>query len=266
MDELLRLLRGARTFDLAVPVSHRLPVWHSHAPFSMSLYRRHGDIRGEQFSSASEILVMSGHTGTHMDAPAHISRDGRLHGGVDAQDCQGWRGMKALGIDTVAPLVTRGVLLDVAGYYGVESLAPGQAISADELQEVARRQEVTIRPGDAVLIRTGWIRHLGDADTFGGRQRGAPGPTGAAAAWLARQGIGATGADNAVYEHYLPTMTDLQAHMTLLVDHGLPILEYVNLEPLAAQRCYTFLFVCAPLKLVGATGSPVRPLAVVPGA
>lgn len=266
MEELLRLLRNAQTYDLAVPVSHQLPVWHNHAQYSMSMFRRHGDVRGEEFSSASEILVMSGHTGTHIDAPAHISRHGRLYGGVDALDCQGWRGMKSLGIETVPPLLTRGVLLDVAGYYGKECLAAGQPITPEELQEVARRQEVQIQPGDVVLVRTGWVRHLfSDSLTFSGRQHGAPGPTGAAAAWLAAQGIRATGADTAVYEHYLPTMTDLQGHMTLLADNGIPILEFMDLEHLAREQAYTFLFVCAPLKLVGATGSPVRPLAVVAG-
>lgn len=264
MESFFRAMRQARVFDLAVPISHKLPVSANHAPFSLSLYRRHGDVCGEAYSMASEVLTMSCHTGTHIDAPAHVSRSGKLHGGVDAHHCQGWRGMKELGIETVPPLVTRGVLLDVAGYLGVEQLDTSHAISAAELQAVAQHQGIAIEAGDVVLVRTGWIRNLKDPAALRAKGFASPGPTGAAARWLAEQGVSAVGADNNAFEHFHPEMTDLEGHMTLLVDHGIPILEYLDLEELSAQRVNTFLFLCAPLKLEGATGSPVRPLAIVP--
>ena len=265
MEQLLRSLQDATVHDLAVPVSHRLPVFHSHVPYSLALAKRHGDVRGREFSSASEIIVMSGHTGTHVDAPGHISRQMTLYGGLSAHDVQGSRGLRALGVETVAPVLGRGVLLDLPALHGVDVLPPEHAAGPAELAAAAARQGVAIRPGDAVLIRTGWIRHLADPAVLGGLEHGAPGPTAAAARWLAEQGIAVTGADNVVYEHYQPQMAEFEAHMALLTDRGIPIIEMLDLEALSTNHTYEFLFICSPLKLVGATGSPVRPLAVVPG-
>ena len=122
-----------------------------------------------------------------------------------------------------------------------------------------------LRCGDAALIRTGWARHFGNATAYLGHESGVPGPTEQAARWLVERGVRVTGADTIAYEH-IPAGAGhslLPVHRLLLVEHGIHIVEVMNLEQIAAAGVCEFLFILAPLKIVGATGSPVRPLAVV---
>jgi len=124
---------------------------------------------------------------------------------------------------------------------------------------------VDIGEGDVALVRTGWARNFGDAAAYLGEQTGVPGPTEEGARWLADRGVRATGADTTAYEH-IPAGSGhrvLPAHRLLLVERGIHIIEHLNLEPLAAAGVAEFAFLLAPLKIVGGTGSPVRPLAVV---
>jgi kynurenine formamidase len=230
----------------------------------MALLRRHGDmVRADGGSAANEMIVVGGHTGTHLDALAHVSHNGKLHGGLDADDAQRGGQFSALGVDTVEPMVCRGVLLDVAGRRG-EPVGAGEPITASELSSVAAQQEVELPQRGAVLVRSGWARHWTDPPTYLGHTSGVPGPDTSAAAWIAQARPRVTGHDTMAFEHLPPGAGHalLPVHRVLLVEHGVHIIENLDLEQLAADRVYEFLFVCLPLKFVGATGSPVRPIAV----
>jgi len=122
-----------------------------------------------------------------------------------------------------------------------------------------------VRTGDVVLVRTGWARHWAEAEAFVGLESGVPGPGEEAAAWLVSHGIRATGADTIAYEALAPGAghAQLPVHRLLLVERGIHIVETLQLEELAADGVAEFAFVAAPLKLVGGTGSPLRPLALV---
>jgi kynurenine formamidase len=257
---------GVQVYDLAQPLFAGMPSSPNHPGFRMALVRRHGDtVREDGSSAANELIVTGGHVGTHVDALAHVSYRGELHGGILAAEAQSGGLFKQLGIDTMAPLLCRGVLLDVAGMKDVETLPGGYAITAQDLAATAAWTHVTIQPDDAVLVRSGWARHFHNDEAFLGHETGVPGPTEEGARWLADQGVRATGSDTVAYEHIPPGMGHrlLPAHRLLLVERGIHIIEMLNLEELAHRRVYEFLFFLAPLKIVGATGSPVRPLAVV---
>ena len=162
-------------------------------------------------------------------------------------------------------MLCRGVLLDVPEALGLETLAGGHAITAAELEATARHHGVEIGAGDAVLVRTGWpVGRYESAAAYVGHDTGVPGPDESAARWLAERRIRVTGADTIAYERLAPGAghATLPVHLILLVQHGIHIVEVMDLERLAADRVREFLFVLVPLKLVGATGSPVRPLAV----
>jgi kynurenine formamidase len=118
---------------------------------------------------------------------------------------------------------------------------------------------VEIRPGDVVLLRTGWARFWDDAARFIAQVHG-PGPGEAGARWLSSRGIFAAGSDTVAFEK-VPD-SNMPVHVHLLVESGIHIIECLNLEQLAAERRYTFLFVATPLKIRGGTGSPIRPLAL----
>jgi kynurenine formamidase len=259
-------LARARAYDLAQPLEASIPTIPHHVPFRMALTRRHGDVvRPDGTSAATELISLSGHTGTHIDALCHFSAGGALHGGIDAREaCMGGR-FASLGVDTIAPIACRGVLLDVPGALGAEALEPGRPITAADLEATARHHGVEVRDGDAVLVRTGWpVGRLSDPTAFLGEETGVPGPDASSAGWLAERGVRVTGSDTLAYEWLEPGagLSRLPVHEVLLVRAGIPIIEVMQLEALAGDDVHEFAFVAAPLRLVGATGSPLRPLAL----
>lgn len=267
MSRLIEAIRaGCRVYDLAQPLHPGIPSSPNHPGFRMALIRRHGDmVREDGSSAANELIVTGGHVGTHVDALAHVSFNGHLHGGESAAEAQVGGRMATGGIDQLSPIFAPGVLLDVARAHCVDVLPGGYAIGEEDLRTAADDAGVSISPGDVVLVRTGWARKFADPTAFLGHDSGVPGPTEEAARWLADQGILATGSDTTAYEcipagqgHRL-----LPVHRLLLVERGINIIEMLDLEPLHSAGVSSFAFVLAPLKIVGATGSPVRPLALV---
>ncbi|MGH3319857.1 MAG: cyclase family protein [Streptosporangiaceae bacterium] len=260
--------RGVTVYDLAQPLEAGIPCSPNHPGFRLALTRRHGDtVRPDGGSAASEMIVTGGHVGTHVDALAHVSHDGRLHGGLPADETQRTGRFSALGVDTIAPMVCRGVLLDVASARGVAVLAGGEGITARDLADAAAQAGVEPREGDVALVRTGWARNWDDPDAYLGHSTGVPGVTEDGAAWLADRQVRATGGDTTAYEQ-IPAGQGhrlLPVHRLLLVERGIHIIEHLDLDALAAAEVTEFLFVLTPLKIVGGTGSPVRPIAVVGG-
>lgn len=258
-------LEGRRVFDLSQPFEPGMPQSPNHPRYQLALVRRHGDaVRADGSSAANELIVLGGHVGTHIDALCHVSHDGLLYGGVSAEEAQRGGRFAAYGVETLAPLVCRGVLLDVARARGVERMAPGYVITSDDLHRAADAHGVAVAAGDVVLVRTGWSALWSDAEAFVGHASGVPGPGVEAATWLADLGVRATGADTIAYEALAPGAGHslLPVHRLLLVERGIHIIETLQLDELAAAEIHEFLFVAAPLRLVGATGSPLRPLAI----
>jgi kynurenine formamidase len=257
---------GVRLVELGHPLFTGMPCSPNHPGFRMSLIRRHGDMtRPDGGSASNEIIVTGGHVGTHVDALSHVSHDGLLHGGVDAARAQTGGRFAVLGAEHTPALMTRGVLLDVAAAKGVDVLPAGYGITADDLQAAAATARLTLGRDDVVLVRTGWARHFGDELRYLGQTDGVPGVATDAAQLLAAVGVAATGADTTAYEQIKPGHghSILPIHRILLVNAGIHIIENLNLEEASAQGLTDFVFVMAPLRIVGGTGSPIRPLAAV---
>lgn len=257
---------GVRIFDLARPMTAGMPQSPNHPQFRMALVRRHGDsVRADGGSAASELIVTGGHVGTHIDALSHVSQEGRLHGDIDAAGAQRGGRFGVLGVETIAPMICRGWLLDVPAALGLPECPPAYEITPEDLQRTVTAQNVAPRAGDVVLVRSGWARRWDDPMAYVGHDSGVPGPGEKAAQWLAALGPRAVGADTIAFEH-LPAGAGharLPVHRVLLVEHGIHIIETLDLEALAEAGVHEFAFVLVPLPLVGATGSPVRPLALV---
>ena len=261
MNDLLERLGKSKTYDLAQPYFVGMPHHPVHPPFLFSLVKKHGDYIGPgAVSSAAEALGLGGHVGTHIDALCHFSVGGKLHNGDSVEGNQSYGGgLQRLSVDTIAPIFRRGVLVDIAGLEGVEALDVGFTITPQHLDSAVARQGVEIHPGDVVLLRTGWARYWEDAARFIAQVKG-PGPGVEGARWLSARGIFAAGSDTVAFEH-VPDPA-MPVHVHLLVERGIHIIECLNLEQLAADRVYSFVFVAVPLKIRGATGSPIRPLAL----
>ncbi len=255
---------GAKVYELSHAMAPSMPVYHQHIPYSLALHRRHGDPhptkRQDGSSFANEIIVTSGHSGTHIDALGHFSRDGCLHGGVKVSDIETRDGYRELNAADIPPILQSAVVLDIAAAKGVYCLQPAEEISVADIECALALTGGEIRPGDAVLIRTGWSRHWSDAETFIGRRGGMPGPGEKAARWLVAHGAMLVGSDTPGFE-CLPT-PGVSVHAIMLVDEGIHIMENLNLEEIAALRRPRIVFVALPLRLSGATGSPIRPIAI----
>lgn len=261
--ELLNLARDARVYDLAQPYFVGMPHHPSHPPYLFSMTKKHGDMHSPAgHSSAADAIALGSHVGTHIDGFGHFSCGGLLHGGHVAAEVQSYAGGLAVHTaEQIAPIVRRGVLLDAAGPDG--PLAEDVALNGERLAAIAAGQGTVIGAGDVVLIRTGWARYWEDSTRYINAVRGAPagpGPDLDGARWLSGHGIFAAGSDTVAFER-VPAH-DMPVHIHLLFESGIHIIEALDLEALARDRVYEFLFVAAPLKLRGGTGAPLRPLAL----
>jgi kynurenine formamidase len=263
--ELDRFAAQATVHDLG-QVSHAgMPQLPGAPRYALTLLRRHGDLyREDGLSTANELFMSIGHAGTHIDAIGHVSVDGKLHRGLDAKAVQtGTVGLTELAIHEMAPIVRRGVMLDIAATVGVPALEPATPVTGELLHAAASRAGVVIRPGDAVLVRTGWGAFWDDPARYVSEDAGLPGTDVDGARWLVEHGVTLTGADCLMYEHFHPSRNRLPVHAYLIQEHGVPLVENMNLESLATEGVTEFLLIISPLKLLGATASPVRPLAIV---
>lgn len=258
---LIEALSATKRIDLAQPLYTGVPHHPAHPPFLYGLNKKHGDyVNPGGASSASEAIALGTHVGTHIDALCHFTCDGKFFGGYAAAGHQTYpEGLRHHTVDTIEPIFRRAVLLDIPKQQGVEVLAEDFVIAPEHLEASG----ATINPGDVVLIRTGWARYWDDPAKFISQVR-SPGPGLAAAQWLSDRGIFAAGSDTAPFE-FAPS-PEMAVHVHLLVRHGIHIIECLNLEELAAMGATEFLFVAAPLKIRGGTGSPIRPYALVPAA
>ena len=251
---------GRRVFDLEQPRWHGAPIHPGHVPpgFSYLLHRRHDPQAAspDGRTGSSGTIVSSDHAGTHIDALTHQAVDGTLCGGIDARSTATAFGYTELGVDTIPPIVARGLLIDL----GV--VEPDGWIGVDRVRRTAEEQGVEPGRGDVVLVRTGNGVHWDDP----ARYLRASGMQGSVSQWLADAGVLAVGADNMAWDYAGgadPELgINLPGHVILLVRSGVYIIENLFLEELAAAGVHEFDFVCTPLKIRGATGSPVRPIAL----
>ncbi len=258
------LNRGVLVYDLEQPRFQGMPIHESHMPgYAYFLHRRHADYSDGPRSGASGVIVSMEHAGTHIDALSHQAENMKLYGDVPAVGLDGGRGFEQNGVEEIAPLVGPAVLLDIARYRGVEALKSGDVVKVAELKDCAKEENVEIEPGMVVLVRTGNGKLWHDPETY----LPGPGMDGDCSLWLMDKRVSAVGADNMAWDviGLIDPVAgcELPGHLYLLARSGIYIIENLNLESLAADERWSFTFVCMPLKFNGATGSPVRPVAIV---
>lgn len=262
-NHLKELLKKSKVFDLGQPYFTGMPHHPNQPPFAYTLLKKHGDItlEKERISFCNDLFTMGGHTGTHLDAKAHVARNNRVTNDIDISDLQDYQnGLKVMGIDTTPPVVRKGVLLDIPPLLNSEVLPSDFGIGEKEMEEAAEKEGVKIEEGDVVLIRTGWMKFWDDRRKYLSIEKGVPGVIEGGAKFLAQKRISFTGSDTTAYDkvppHHLP------CHVILLVENGIQIMEMLNLDELSKNRTYAFLFIALPLKIRGGAGSPIRPIAI----
>jgi kynurenine formamidase len=257
-----RLIRTGEVVELGQVLSASMPL-QATRQFEMHTKRTVMNPESNRRGSNEEIVIAEiGQVGTQFDGFSHQTIGNSLYNCFKLDDIATRTGFSKLGIEKVGALMTRGVLIDVAALKGVEILADTYEITPADLQEALRRQNITLQPGDAVIVNTGWGRLWGKDNAR--YMRTNPGLGVTAAEWLARQNPMLVGADNApinVTPSPDPALSN-PTHQIMLVINGIHLLENLKLEQLAAARAYEFALVVEPLKIQGATGSTVAPIAV----
>lgn len=272
----LSLARTGRVFDLDCTRFTGMPLFPGHPPFQVLNFRTPRGIRNQgdqtwlgdnavEFRWHSDYVMGTVHTGTHIDALSHVTcgADDHFFGGLSSTDTLGDHGPLRFDAAEIRPLLTRGVLIDVPGAKGVTALAAHEEIGRADLEQALEKQGVELRSGDVALVRTGYLSAWPDPERLA--QHVQAGINLEAAEFLLEQQVVAVGGDTESLER-LPSTVEGNphpVHVRLMIESGVYILEMVYLEELARERCYEFLFVCLPLKIQGATGSMVRPVAVI---
>ena len=257
-----QLIKTGEVIELGHVLSADMPI-SSTRQFNVHTKRTFMNPQSNRRGSNEELLTSEiGQVGTQFDGFAHQSIEYSHYNCFKTDEISTRTGFTKLGIEKVGTLMTRGVLIDVAALKGVDMLGDTYEITPQDLQQALQRQNVTLQPGDAVLIHTGWGRLF--AKDNARYMKSCPGIGVAAAEWLAKQDPLLVGSDNWPVE-VAPNPDkeiSLPVHQIMLVVNGIHLLEIMKLDDLAAKKVYEFAFVMQPLKLKGFTGSTVAPSAI----
>ena len=257
-----RLIRTGEVIEIGHVLASTMPL-QATRQFNVHTKRTFMNPQSNNRGSNEELVTAEiGQVGTQFDAFPHQTIGGTIYNCVKLDDIQSRTGFTKLGVENVGALMTRGVLIDVAGMKGVATLPDTYEITVQDLQQALARQNVSLQPGDAVIINTGWGLLWGKDNAR--YMKGNPGIGVAAAEWLVRQDPMLVGADNGPVE-VSPNpdpQISLPGHQIFLVVNGIHLLENLKLDELAAKGVYEFAFVMQPLKLKGGTGSTVAPIAI----
>ncbi len=268
-DEVRRataLVRTGEVLRLAQLLSDKTPVPAHRCGLQHFMGRDGGDYaagagRPGGFQFAEDSVVMPMHIGTHVDALCHAWYDDKLYNGYLGNSIRSTTGAGRLGVEKMPPVVTRGVLLDLVRLKG-RVLANGESIGVADLEAAAAAGGVQPGRGDAILLRTGWLEAQKSVKRVDFNVE--PGIEVDAAMWLVEHDVAIVGADNFAVEVLpFPEGKVFPVHQLLIRDFGMPLLEGLMLDPLVASGRFEFLFIASPLPIVGATGSPLAPVAVL---
>ncbi len=257
-----RLITTGETFELARVLNAAMPFVGTRQ-FTLTLKRTVMNPQPNRRGSNEEIVTAEiGQVGTQFDAFPHQTIGPSLYNCIPLDEAATRTGFTRLGVEKVGTLITRGVLVDVAGLKGVAMLADSYEITARDVQDALARQKITLQPGDAILLHTGWGTLWGQDNAR--YLKSNPGIGVGAAEWLARQSPMLVGADNGPVEINPNPDPQLNqpVHQIMLVINGIHLLENLRLDELAAKQIHEFALVLQPLKIQGGTGSTVAPVAI----
>lgn len=271
-DAIVSRADASKIFDLSVDYFVGMPSWDKAGDPQYQVWMTHTPT-GEQITDhmklgrkAQELVAYSGdaismytHCGTHIDTLNHFGYHGEIYNHFKVREHIGSRTWSVCGAEKHPPIIARGILLDVAALHGLDELPDSHGIGRTDIDGCLKHQNVEVRPGDVVLLRTGRIHAWPDPVRYMSKP---PGLTREGASYLAHAGAIMIGSDTHTLEQVPPTDPEnwLPVHTYLLAEAGVTIMEIADLEAVAADKLYEFAFFGACLRLRGATGSPMRPV------
>jgi kynurenine formamidase len=248
-------VRRGRVYDLGHVLDERVPVFPGRYFKQTLVTTAHhanpgGGVGENEVNWITELVSGTMQLGTHLDALSHLQMGDRGYGGLTVEELADTNGVRHLGIETVPQIVTQGWLVDVSGLGAGEVIEPEHCVEIDP------------EPGDAVLFHTGWSRHWNQPEVY---LSGEPGPGCELAQWLADRDVALTGCDTWSYGPVPPEDPDrpFRVPQILNIDHGVFVVENLDLAELAADGVRRFALILTHPKLRGATGAWTSPIAVV---
>lgn len=280
----LQLVKQGKTYDLGVTYSRNSFKWPGHSPCEVITFRGPEGVKRQQdqpFIAPSVnasgqgwhscALFISDNVGTQLDGLGHVTvgEDNHWYNGFKEADWGGNWGVRKCDATTIPPIIARGVLLDIAGLKNVEALPASYPITPGDVDQALKKQKLELRPGDAVFFRTGALRHWGvdGADLKTMAQYDSAGITLDTAKYLVETfGAVLIGSDTSGLEvNPAPAGSDtfIPVHKYLIIEQGIHIGEFHNLEELARDQVYEFCYVATTNKIAGSTtGFALRPIAI----
>jgi kynurenine formamidase len=258
-----QLVKTGKTYALGIPVSSSTPAYPPRG-FKITVVQpgQAGNPGlGPNKATYNDMLDGWVGVGSQLDGLGHLGIEHVYYNGNKVADFADPTGLKKLGVEKIPPMVTRGVLLDMAAYYNTDIVKEGTAFNVKEIEEAAKKQGVEIRQGDVVLFHTGWLSLIGKDDKRYGAAEPGLGVEGAK--YLTGKGVVAVGADTWGVE-VLPFegKTIFEVHQILLAMNGTYILENMDTAALAADKGYEFLFVLGQPRFKGGVQSMINPVAI----
>ncbi|MBA2527044.1 MAG: cyclase family protein [Pyrinomonadaceae bacterium] len=257
-----KLIRSGEIIELGYALNSNMPFFGTRR-FDLHTKRTLMNPQSNRRGSNEELVISEiGQVGTQFDGFAHQTIGESMYNCFKVSEFATRSGFNRLGVENVGTLFTRGVLIDVAAFKGVDILPDNYEITVQDIEQTLARQKLDLLPGDAVIIHTGWGKLWGKDNAR--YARGSPGIGVDAAEWLAKQDPMLVGADNTSVE-VSPNpnqKVSLPVHQIMLVVHGIHLLENLKLHELVSKRVQEFALIVQPLKIQGGTGSTVAPVAV----
>lgn len=253
------LVTQGKVYQLGIVTGPQTPAWGDRK-FEMQVFDL-GEFGSNKLTGHDDRVVTHIGIGSQIDGFGHIGLDRVHYGGLTADQIYAEDGLKMHGTHNIPPIATRGVVIDMARQFGKEVLEPLTSYGAADIRAAAKAQGVEIRPGDVVLLHTGWLSRIDEPETFGTRQ---PGINLDGARYLAQLGVVAIGSDTPGLESDAPTEdgSAFPVHAHLLVEKGIHILENMNTAELVADNASEFFFVLGTPRLEGAVQAIINPVAI----
>ena len=260
-----RLIKTGKTYPLGITIGPDTPAF---PPRSLSLQvvqpgQQAGRVAFPNAIYNDDLVQMWLGIGPQIDGFGHLGADGYYYNCNKAQDISEITGLTRLGIENVPPLVTRGIVLDMAAHFGVEFMKAGQAFDIADVRAVEEKQGTPVREGDVVLFHTGWTDAKLESEPATW-VASAPGQSEEVARYLASKNVVAVGGDTWAVDVVPAPDPDrtYQGHVILLKENGIHILETMNTGPLVRDGAYEFMFVLGPARVRGAVQMIINPIAI----
>jgi kynurenine formamidase len=270
----LQLAKTGRIVELGQVYEAEMPLYGQRT-YSLTIPAPSGEAVGRNRLVGNDEMVTAeiGQVGTQFDGPGHIGTRVRMadgtekdvyYNGLTWDEIQGRYGLREVGIEQIKPIITRGILIDIAGFKGTAVLPPTYEVTLADVRGALARQgiaETDIQPGDAIFFAYGWAANWRNPQLY---QKSQPGIGLEVARWVVERKASMVGSDSPGLEVTPNPDPGLifPVHQELITKNGIWNQENLHFEELVAERAWRFLFVFTPIRFKGATGSPGRPIAI----